>query len=67
MQFCFFQRFKIFVLGMCLPECMSMDHMSVQCPGRPEEDIRVSGTGVTNGCKPPCGLWDLNLGLLEEQ
>jgi hypothetical protein len=22
---------------------------------------------ITDGCEPPCGCWDLNSGLLEEQ
>jgi hypothetical protein len=22
---------------------------------------------ITDGCEPPCGCWELNLGLLEEQ
>jgi hypothetical protein len=22
---------------------------------------------ITDGCEPPCGFWELNLGLLEEQ
>ena len=25
------------------------------------------GTGVIDGCEPPCGCIDLNLGLLQEQ
>lgn len=27
----------------------------------------VPGTGVTDHCKPPCGLWESNLGPLREQ
>lgn len=30
-------------------------------------DIRSPGTGVIDGCKLPCGLWDLNPGPLQEQ
>lgn len=33
----------------------------------PEEGIRSLGIGVTDGCKPPCGCWKLNLGSLEEK
>jgi hypothetical protein len=29
----------------------------------PEEGIR----SITDGCKPPCGCWDLNSGPLEEE
>ena len=25
------------------------------------------GTGITDSCEPPCGCWELNLGLLPEQ
>lgn len=31
-----------------------------------EEGVRSSGTGLTDGCEPPCGCWD-SLGLLEQQ
>ena len=31
------------------------------------EGIRSSGTGVTYSCELPCGCWELNLGLLEEE
>ena len=34
-------------------------------PQRPEEDIGSPGTGVTDGCEPPCGSWKLNLGPLD--
>jgi len=32
-----------------------------------EEDIRSSRTGVSGGCEPPHGCWELNPGPLEEQ
>ncbi|CAO2630728.1 hypothetical protein LEMLEM_LOCUS20997, partial [Lemmus lemmus] len=38
----------------------------VQCPRRPEEGIRSPGTGVTDGCDPPCWRWDSNLDPMEE-
>jgi hypothetical protein len=41
--------------------------MCVQWPWRPEAPVRSPGTGVTNGCKPPCGGWELNPGPVEEQ
>lgn len=44
----------------CLSTCM-------QSPQRPAEGIRSPGTGVTDGYKPPCVFWELNLGPLEEQ
>lgn len=38
----------------------------VQCPHRPEESIRSSGTGITDSCTLPCRSRELNQGLLEE-
>lgn len=29
--------------------------------------FKFLGHGVTDGCEPPCGFWELNPGLLEEQ
>ena len=34
---------------------------------RLEEGIRSPGSGVTDGCEPPCGYGELNPGPLEEQ
>ena len=28
--------------------------------------VRFLGTGVTDGCKPPCGFWEPNLGPLQK-
>ena len=36
-------------------------------PLRSEESIRPSGTGVPNGCEPPCWCWELSSGPLQEQ
>ena len=33
----------------------------------PKESIRYPGTGVRDGCGPPCGHWEANPGPLEEQ
>lgn len=30
--------------------------------GRPEEGVRIPGTGVIDSCEPPYGCWDLNTG-----
>ena len=29
--------------------------------------LRSPGTGVTDGCEPPCGCWELNPGPIEEK
>ena len=35
-------------------------------PLKSEEGIDFLGTGVMNGCEPPCWYWELNLGPLQE-
>lgn len=39
----------------------------VQYLRRPEEGVRISGTGVAEGREPSHGAWDSNLGRPEEQ
>lgn len=41
--------------------------LCVQGLWRPEEDIRVSGTGVSDSSELPYGCWELNSGSLQEQ
>lgn len=50
-----------------LPACTSVHHMKACSPWKPEEGILSPATGITDGCKQPCGSWQLNLGLLEEK
>lgn len=55
---------------MCMgifPACVSVHYLCARCLWRPEEGLGFSGTAVTDGCKPPCGCWELNSGSLEEQ
>jgi hypothetical protein len=44
-----------------------VSHMHARCLRRPEESLGASRTGVTDGCKPPCGCWESNLSSLEER
>ena len=37
-------------------------HVCVWWPWMPEEGIGFSITKVTDGCEPPYGCWELNLG-----
>ena len=37
-------------------------HSAYMCKG-----TQSPGAGVTDSCKPPCGCWELNQGLPEEQ
>lgn len=52
--------------------CMSVLQVSVSihsvlcaCPQNPEEGAGAPGTLVTDGCKPLCADWELNLGPLK--
>jgi hypothetical protein len=57
----------VFVRTHMLPTAMSMYYVHSWCLQRPEEDAGSSGTGVMNGCDPPCGCQEWNSGPLEEQ
>jgi hypothetical protein len=49
----FFFFFLLYFMYMdTLLSCMHVYH--AWCPGRPEEGVRSSGTGITSGCQPPC-------------
>lgn len=37
------------------------------CLRKSEEDVRSSGTGITERCDSPCGCWELNPDPLAEQ
>lgn len=39
--------------------CMYEHHLSAWCLWRPKEGIRSPRTGVTDGCEPQCGCWEL--------
>jgi hypothetical protein len=41
--------------------CMWIHHHCLQTHQKRTSDL------ITDGCEPPCGCWELNLGLLEEQ
>lgn len=49
-----------------LSACMSVYHMHIWYPQRPQEDVGSSGIEITDGYELPCGYWKSNLGLLEE-
>ena len=50
-----------------LPACESVNCVSAWCLWKPEESIRSSATGVTDGCESPCRCWELNPNPSEEQ
>lgn len=55
--------FLICILLFYVYECLACMFVCVSCvgtwgPGVTEEGVRSPGTGVMNGCEPPCGCWD---------
>lgn len=50
-----------------LSTCVSIYHRHAWCLWKTKEGIRSPGAGVTEGCEPPCGCWEQNLGLLESK
>lgn len=47
-----------------LPACMHVYHVCAWYLQRPEEGVRSPGTEVIDSCKPPCGCWELSLGVV---
>ena len=44
-------------LGACLP----YESVHYLCAWHPQKPEKTSGTGVTDGCQPPRGRWELDL------
>jgi hypothetical protein len=49
-----------------LPVWIYVHHVHA-VPEEAKEGAGSPGTGVTDGCKPSCGCWELNLGPLQKQ
>ena len=62
----FFFFILLYVYGCFACMCVYTMYMPGS-PRRPEEGIGFLGTGVADGCEPPCGYRELNPGPLEEQ
>ena len=58
---CFF-AFNVYGCFVCI-----YVHVHSWCLQRLENGARSSGTGVKDGCEPPCVCWELNPDPLEEQ
>ena len=63
---------KLFLGFFFFNVCMFHLHVYVRAPHplvpeEPEEGIGSPGTGVTDGCEPPCGCWEQSSCPLEEQ
>jgi hypothetical protein len=53
-------------LGVLLA-CISVYHLCARSPERTEKSIRLPGTGIPESHETPCGGWEVNSGLLQEQ
>jgi hypothetical protein len=51
----------------CLPTYMYLHQVYAYCLWKQKEGIEFSETGVTDHCELPCGCWESNQGLLQEQ
>ena len=47
--------------------CMSVYHTSVWCARKSKESFGSLGKEITDRCWQPCGCWESNQGLLQEQ
>lgn len=63
----FFKYLVFYYMYECVAGFMSVYHMRTWCPRRSEEDIRLLGIRIKNGNDSPCGCWESNPGLLQEQ
>lgn len=52
---------------MCVRACTTVHHVWACCLQRSEDHITSSGTGLIDGWGLPCGHWESNPGLLQEQ
>lgn len=50
-----------------LLEWMHMYHMHAWCLQRTDKGIGSLEPGITDGCEPRCGCWELNPSPLQEQ
>lgn len=47
--------------------CFAYRHVDAWCPQDPEEGVRLTKTGVIDGCELPYGCWKRKLSPLQEQ
>lgn len=47
----------VYVCAVFLSACMSVYHMHIWYPQRPQEDVGSSGIEITDGYELPCGYW----------
>jgi hypothetical protein len=62
-----FKNFTIILCMSVLPVSLSMHTFHACYLWKSEEGVGCTGTEVTGGCELPCGCWELNPCLLEEQ
>lgn len=59
--------FLKFILVGDLSTHMYVHRRCVPCLQKPEDGVRLSGRGITDGCELPGECWGFNTGLLQEQ
>jgi hypothetical protein len=59
--------FSLFYLYECFVLYMSLYHMLCLVPKEVREGVGSSGTGVKDGCGPPCECWKMPRNPLQEQ
>lgn len=62
-----FRILVLFNININLPACMSLYHVHAQCLQQPEEDVKSSESGVTDGRELQSGCWESNPSLLKQQ
>lgn len=62
-----FLRFIFMSIGWLCPHDMSVHHMHAWYPCKTEEGSGFPKTEISDSDELPCGLWELNLGPLQEQ
>jgi hypothetical protein len=63
----FFLNFILCVWVFCLNVYVYTYYVCTWCPQRSQEGIISPGTGGKGCSEPPCGSWEPDLGLLQEQ
>ena len=63
----FLKNYLYFMCMGVLLTNMFMHRMYGWCQRKTEEAGRCPGTGITDGCEPPCRYWILNCGVWHDQ
>jgi hypothetical protein len=59
--------YKLYFISIDVPSTCTSVYYSHAGTWEADKHMGSSGAGVNDGCEPPCGCWELNLGPLEDQ